>query len=134
MQLHIRHTIRNCFSVPKKGDSQYNFLRRDTQFATVATRNCLSRAAASCRKLSQAVARHLSQKLKKAQLLRHATRDIHKWSTVSTLGARAMHVQSTTCAYACRKHENDCEPRVAVAARHRCRKSHVARSCSVNRP
>ena len=50
---------------------------------------------ASCRKLSQAVAMHLSQKLKKVQLLRHATRDIHKWSTVSTLGARAVYVQCT---------------------------------------
>ena len=38
---------------------------------------------------------HLSQKLKKVQLLRHATRDIHKWSTVSTLGARAVYVQCT---------------------------------------
>ena len=32
-----------------KPDSQYNFLRRDTRFATVATRNCLSRAVATCR-------------------------------------------------------------------------------------
>ena len=38
---------------------------------------------------------HLSQKLKKVQLLRHATRDIHKWSTVSTLGALAVYVQCT---------------------------------------
>ena len=38
---------------------------------------------------------HLSQKLKKVQLLRHATRDIHKWSTVSTLGARAVYVKCT---------------------------------------
>ena len=69
--------------------AQYNCLRRDTRFATVATRNCLSRAVASCRNAPVAEVEESST---------FATRDIHKWSTVSTLGARAVHVHSTTCA------------------------------------
>ena len=55
-----------------------------------------------------------------------ATCDILNCSTVSTLGAHTVHVHSTTCAQGCRKHEKDCEPCVAAAARRRCRKSHVA--------
>ena len=43
-----------------------------------------------------------------------------------TCSVRAVHVHSTSCAWGCRKHEEYCEPCVAVAARRMRRKSHVA--------
>ena len=68
-------------------DSQHHFLRRDLRQLQLET---------VCPELSRTVASHLSQNLKKVQLLRHVMFDMRKWSTVSTLGAHAVHVHSTT--------------------------------------
>ena len=121
-----KSTVLYTFYRALKADySQYNFLRRDLRQET------------ACGELSRAVARHLSQKLNKVQLLRHATRDIHKWSTVSTLGARAVHVLCTCIALLVPKavanmkkiaNRGSLSQLVAGVA---CR---VARSCIVDRP
>ena len=99
-------------------DSQYNFLRRDTRFATVATRNCLSRAVASC---SNAPVAEVEESNFNFCDMRHTSTDtqmelpwlqlrpctrLQAWRTSST-----MHVHCT-CTQArpgrgcrCRKHE-----------------------------